>query len=177
MYKLFALLFCLLITSQQAFALDGTRKGFSISVGGGFHSIEVDSQESFFTTTEPLSESGIATSLKIGGGVNQNLSLYYIRNASWFDNEYVYVAGMSGIGATYHVRPTAPSLYFLASVGIADYAAPFTENIDVTTGTGYMFGLGYEFKPHWMIEGTYFISEYDDGDVTSPQLTLNYMWY
>jgi len=177
MYRFFAVMFVLLITSQQVFALDGTRKGFSISVGGGIHSIDVEGDESFFSAPESVSESGIATSLKIGGGVNQNLSLYYIRNASWFDSEYVYVAGMSGIAATYHVRQTAPSLYFLASVGFADYAAPFTENVDVTTGTGYMFGVGYEFKAHWMVEGTYFISEYDDSDISSPQLTLNYMWY
>jgi len=53
----------------------------------------------------------------------------------------------------------------------------FTERVDVATGSAFMFGLGYEFKQHWMIEGTYLVSGYDDGDVSSPQLTLNYMWY
>jgi len=86
-----------------------------------------------------------------------------------------------GIGATYYFQPQAKTWYISATAGLGDLA-----NIDASTsntGGAFMLTLGYEFSPHWQIEGsllsTSIDNDYNDNtiDTSSVQFLLNYSWY
>ena len=166
----------------NAFALDGERKGFIIGVGAGLHRVNMD----YDNIDDPDAKFGLATSLKIGGGITNQFTLYYVRNASWFKFEedhksYTAVTGISGIGATYYFSPTAPSGYILGAIGVGDIDAPFEDDVDGETGSAFMIGGGYEFSPHVHIEGTFISTdidfEYMDLTTRAFQITINYLWY
>lgn len=169
--------------SWNAYALDGERKGFIIGIGAGLHRVSMDYEGPY---ADPDEEFGLATSLKIGGGITNQFALYYVRNASWYklegyDDSFTAVTGISGIGATYYFSPTAPSGYILGAIGVGDIDAPFEDDIDGETGSAIMIGGGYEFSPHVHIEGTFISTDIDVGptDLTTRafQVTINYLWY
>jgi len=176
------------LISSSAFSFDESRKGFSISVGGGFHTIDTEFSLDGAKVASP-SENGLATSLKIGGGVNEQVLLYYVRNASWysgpyFDDDVTYTIGIGGFGVSYFLSPTAPSAYFLGAIGVGDMSAPFESHIQTDTGSAFMIGGGYEFKPHVQFEATILKADIDSADVnglsvgsTSLMFTINYNWY
>jgi len=142
MRKAVAVLIFYVMSSHAALALDDSRKGFSIGVGAGIHTVSVDNTADDFgfslNSSSSISEFGIATSFKIGGGITEQFSLYYVRSASWYDDTSVFTTGLAGIGAAYYLSPTAPSIYFHGAVGIGDLGAPFASNIEVQTGTAAM---------------------------------------
>jgi len=141
------------------------------------------------------SETGMATSFKIGGGITQRFSLYYVRSASWFNAPYTedsntsdiyYVSGLSGLGASYYFQNSAPSAYITSAIGIGDFAAPLEDDIDSDTDTGsaFMVGGGYELNKHIQFEATYLRTSIDgkslnasDFKTASLQFTINYLWY
>lgn len=179
----------LLFSSVSAFAFDNSRKGFLVSIGGGIHGVSVESNPSFGANRSE-SAGGFASSFKIGGGFTEQFSLYYIRNASWFDSQvsaedtYMVLAGIGGIGGSYYFKPSSPSAYVMSAFGAGDYAAPFASNVDLEIGNAYLFGAGYEFSKHKMIEASMlFVDvegsgfEIEDRSMNSFQLTFNYMWY
>jgi hypothetical protein len=193
--KLFksASLALLLSAAGSAFAFDDKRQGFILGFGAGFHNLR-ENFHSNGSSVSSKSEGGIATSFKIGGGITDQVALYYVRNASWFSAPYfngvrtkdaVYTIGLSGIGASYFLSPTAPSGYFLASIGIGDISAPFEENTRADTGGALMFGGGYEFTKNLMIEGTLLTTNIENPDLVPPvtlkssslQVTINYLFY
>lgn len=175
-------------SATPALAFDDNRQGFILGLGAGFHSTDID----FFyngSNVESQSESGFATSFKIGGGLTDQLALYYVRNASWYSaplsngKDATYTIGLTGLGGSYFLSPSAPSGYFIAAFGIGDYSTPF-ENIKPDTGSALMFGGGYEFQTHLMFEVTLLTtdieSEYDSRfslKSSSFQFTLNYLFY
>lgn len=174
--------------SFSASAFDNSRQGFFFSVGGGVHGISAENN-SGFGTDQSESAGGFATSFKIGGGISEQFSLYYIRNASWFKSQvdssssYTVLAGISGIGGSYYLQPSSPSAYVMGAIGIGDYDAPFATNIDLEVGGALLFGAGYEFSKHKMLEASMlFVDTSDDSNLdersfNSLQLTFNYMWY
>lgn len=135
----------------------------------------------------------MATSFKIGAGITDQFALYYVRNASWFSAPYfdgyttrdaTYTIGISGIGATYFLAPSAPSGYFLAAIGAGDIAVPFENNTKANTGGAFMFGGGYEFAKNLMIEATLLSTNIQDNSSppitlksSSLQFTINYLFY
>jgi hypothetical protein len=178
--------------AAPAFAFDDQRQGFILGFGAGFHTI----RENYYVNginVSSQSEGGLATSFKIGAGVTDQVALYYVRNASWFSAPYfdgyttrdaTYTVGISGIGVSYYLAPSAPSGYFLAAVGIGDIAAPFEDNTGTNNGGAFMFGGGYEFAKNLMIEGTLLSTNIKDNSSpqttlksSSLQLTINYLFY
>lgn len=164
----------LLATSAQAF--DEKREGFILGLGAGLSSV---------ASSGDLDDTsvGFATSFKIGYGFNEQFSLYYVRNASWFGydddpDEDTYASGISGVGASYYISPNDPA-YVMAAVGFGDFSN-VTENAG-ETGSAFMLGGGYEIYPHVHLEGTYLVAdiEEDGVDLTTSafQLTINYLWY
>lgn len=186
-YLLFVVM---MISATQSFAFDNNRQGFSFGFGAGFHDTNIDFTY-YGTNIGSDSESGLATSFKIGGGITDQLMLYYVRNASWFNAPYydgyvtrdeTYVLGLSGVGASYFLSPSAPSVYFLGALGVGDISVPSEGESD--TGSAVMFGAGYEFKSHIMLEATVMSTKIDSGnnsalglESSSLQVTINYSFY
>lgn len=188
----YVLVFMGLVLSQAVSAFDNNRQGFILGLGIGLHNIDVDFKSSGFQTVSE-SESGIATSFKIGGGITDQFALYYVRNASWYSTtvtdgfttmDVTYTVGISGLGATYYFAPTAPSGYILGAFGIADGAAPFESNVEEYDGNAYMIGGGYEVSKGLHLEATYLVTDQENSDFSqiklessSIQFTVNYLWY
>lgn len=188
----YLLAICILLISQTARAFDDHREGFILGFGAGLHHTTLD-----FTyrgaKIESDSKGGLATSLKIGAGITDQFSIYYVRNASWYrapisngitTSDTLYTVGISGVGVTYYLSPTAPSWYFLGAVGVGDISAPFESNVGSDTGSAAMLGGGYEIDRHVQLEATVLGTDIDSGDVaqlnlktSSLQLTINYLFY
>jgi len=188
----FLLIISLLIFSHQSLAFDDDRKGFMIGIGLGIQKTNINERN---LNAASNSETGMATSFKIGGGITQRFSLYYVRSASWFNAPYTedsntsdiyYVSGLSGLGASYYFQNSAPSAYITSAIGIGDFAAPLEDDIDSDTDTGsaFMVGGGYELNKHIQFEATYLRTSIDgkslnasDFKTASLQFTINYLWY
>ena len=189
---MYFLVICILVMSQTANASDDDREGFIIGLGVGYHTIDIDFNYNG-SKIRSDSESGLATSFKIGWGITNQFSLYYVRNASWYSAPYfdgfttsdiTYTVGISGVGATYYLSPSAPSWYLLGAIGVGDISAPFESNIKSDTGSALMFGGGYEVSEHIQLEGTLLTTDIDSADdsqlnlkTSSIQFTVNYLWY
>lgn len=178
--------------APAASAFDDSRQGFLLGLGAGIHTIDLDFRRDG-RTLGGESESGIATSLKIGGGLTDQFALYYVRNVSWYRTEgsngsnvqdMTFAVGLMGVGATYFFSPSAPSGYVLGAMGVGDISTPFESNVDADTGSAFMFGGGYELSNHLMLEATVLGTDIESGDMaelsletTSFQFTFNYMFY
>jgi len=181
-----------ILFSTSALAFDGNRGGFLLGFGGGLHNTSVGI---YFQNNniESYTRSGLATSVKIGGGITNNFALYFVRNAVSYSAPYyqglkvkdaTYVLGITGIGGAYYLSPSAPSVYFHGGIGVGDLSAPLESDTINDTGSAFMFGAGYEFKAHLMLEGTLLSTKIESSDnsaaearTTSLLITVNYVFY
>jgi len=181
-----AVLITLLFTAAPALAFDDQRAGFILGLGAGLHTLR-DHITTNGSNLASRSEAGLATSFKIGGGITDRILIYYVRNASWFSAPYgntgrnaTYTIGLSGVGTTIFMAPSAPSGYFLAAVGAGEISTPF-ENATSNTGNALMLGGGYEYQKNLMFEGTLLATSIPSGNVTlksaSLQFTINFLFY
>jgi len=186
------LLSLIVLSNSPAFAFDNNRQGFILGFGAGFHTIDIDVIYNGYKLGSD-SNSGIATSFKIGAGLTDQFALYYVRNASWYSAPYsdgfttkdiTYTMGIMGLGATYFLSPSAPSGYLLGAIGAGDLSAPFESGISSDTGSAFMLGAGYELNSHFMVEGTWQSTNIDSADdpllsieSSSFQVTINYVFY
>ena len=105
-------------------------------------------------------KAAFATDFKIGGGFTERFLLYYANRVAWigFDNaldEHITVAHGTGfVGASYYMQDEAPSVYLMGTIGFSTWSAPVESDSDAWTGFGIGVGIGYEFAPHWSVEGT-----------------------
>lgn len=186
------LLFVLtVLLTQTAFAdvFDGKRKGFILGLGAGFHSTGLD--VTYKGRTASKSKTGLATSFKIGYGVDEQLAIYYVRNASWaYDSDVNYSdvlfsGGISGVGLNYYIEPSARSAYLIGALGFGDFSAPFESENDFPTYTGsaFMIGSGFEIKKHVQGEITWLKTNLSNSNsifevsTSSIQFTVNYLFY
>jgi hypothetical protein len=154
-----AVVIMVLVSAVSAARADNTRKGFifGLGLGGGYQTYDA---EITGMDTERSDKFALASDLRIGGGLNDQLILYYGNRMSWFDfdglwaDEEYAAFGVNGLGVSYFFKPQAPSLYLVGSVGIAYWMWP--GNISDWEGDGFGFsaGIGYEFKRHLVVEGT-----------------------
>lgn len=169
-----------LVNNKQPPPDNDNRQGFILNLGAGLHSTDVN-----ISNGDQLSAFGLATSFKVGGGFTDQFLLYYVRNASWATIENTTVTlGISGLGASYFLAPSAPSGYFMVAVGQGDLSAPFESNVKSDTGSAFMFGGGYEFSKHVMAEATLLKTNIKSADISSLsvesssfQFTINYLFY
>ena len=68
-------------------------------------------------------------------------------------------SGVHGFGVTYLFEPEAPSWFLTAGLGISTWEKVVLIQLGpggpVTWyGFGLMMGAGYEFAPHWSVEGS-----------------------
>lgn len=170
------------LASPSAAAFDGMRKGFSLGLGLGMHHLDNNISSPYFIYHE--AEVGAATSFRIGYGFNEKFSLFYQRNASWFDGSgETYIVGLTGVGANYYFSESVPSKYLIAAVGAGDYSTPMLAyDRDVTDGSALLVGFGYEFKQHRSVEINLGSTSLDLGsgydlDSYALQLMFNYQFY
>ena len=178
----------LLLLASPVSAFDDNRKGFSLSLGLGLHSLSYD-YSIYGETVISESESGWATSFKIGGGFSEQFQLYYLRNVSWYSastegESKTYTIGLTGVGGTYYLNPVSPTVYFTGGLGAGDITGLFDDHIRGDTGNASLLGVGYEFRPHVQLEAVLLstdilISDFSTVELntTSLQVTLNYHWY
>ena len=181
----------ILFASMPALAFDDDRQGLIMGLGAGFQTLRTDAFN-LYGNTGSMPAQGLATSFKIGAGVTNQIALYYVRNDSWFRaypssvsaKETTYTTGISGIGATYFLAPTAPSGYFLAATGTGYVSAPFKSGNNPKTGRAFMVGGGYEFEKSLAVEWTLLTTHTQSSlapsatqKSTSLQFTINYLLY
>jgi hypothetical protein len=149
--------------STSSFAFDGHRKGFVLGFGAGpamtsfTQTVSLGAQS---VTGDRENKMGLATDFRIGAGVTEQFSLYYVNRVSWFslDNalgKTVTIANSVGLlGATYYFQPVCPSPYIHGLLGLASWDTPFESGSEAWTGMGLGGGIGYELAPHWSLEGS-----------------------
>ena len=174
----------LLCATSTVDAFDGNRKGFSLGLGAGVH--HLDNHVLFDGNGGVIYEgqTGIASSLKIGAGINEQFSVFYTRNASWYNvNGELAVIGLTGLGASYYLSPNVPSKYFIAGLGLGDFSTPlYDSDTDINDGSSFLVGFGYEFKKHQSVEfnlgiTTHKVSSSVKLETYTAQVLFNYQFY
>lgn len=160
-----AVIATILLLAVAAHAFDGSRKGFILGfgVGPGYTSftqtVEIPAID-FDETSDRENSFSFATDFKIGGGITDQFLLYYVNRVTWFgmenalDENVTIANGIGGVGVSYYIQTTAPSLYFLGSIGLSTWMTPFEDEIGNWLGFGVSGGVGYEFAAHWGVEAT-----------------------
>jgi len=153
----------ILCSTTVAGAFDGERQGFIIGagVGAGLTTYtQTISYEGFSWTSDRESELPIMTDFKIGYAPSDFLEIYWMNKVSWFGFENAFgddvtiANGLGGLGVTYFFEPVAPSLFLTGGIGFSSWTTPFEEDADTWYGLGLTTGAGYEFAPHWCVEGS-----------------------
>lgn len=138
------------------------RKGFYLSGGVGLQSLNLYGTDSVAEIEED--HSGFHTSFKIGGHLSPQWALYYQREASWWDyniEDTLFVAGMSGLGATYFFSPETEAGYIEFGAGLGDITWS-SENSLQASGSAFIIGAGYQFAKHAQAGAVLTMSATDD---------------
>jgi opacity protein-like surface antigen len=158
MKKFLVIIVCIaLLTPAYALAFDGNHRGFLLGLGLGFGSAKqtVSSGGASVSNTE----SGVATSLKIGGGINDQVLLYYSNRVVFYSTngatDHSFYQGMSAAACTYYLEPVGPSFFFSGELGIGVIRDRDSDDDASDTGFGFGLGAGYEFSPHFSVEGSF----------------------
>ncbi len=172
---------------------DDDRRGFIGGLGGGWYnntlSASMDVGGSGLSGQGELN--GFATTVRLGYAPTSRFLFQYLRYATWSSGDLggTYIIGISGLGATYYLRPTAPSLYLTLGLGLADVTD--VGSAQASPGSGWLIALGFEEKPHLHFEGALMATRFDESgydpytgfyvDVQMSGLatlfTLQYLWY
>ena len=165
-------IFLISLLSTQLFAFDNKRQGFMLGLGAGLHTLN----------SEQLHQSGFSTSLKIGGGLNEHLQLYYVRDASWTKeaslsnaSDDIVARGITGFGVTYYLNPTPKTVFVSGGVGLGDEINITDSDADMKLGAAGLIGVGYIYN-HLMIESKLLYIGLDV-PATSVNLTLSYLFF
>ncbi len=149
---------------NDCFAFDGQRRGFilGIGLGGGYSTFTQTNSRTFNTGTQSFTSArenkiAIISDFKIGYAPSNLVEIYWSSKVSWFGFEDVTIANsFGGLGITYHFNPQAPAPFINGGLGFSSWAAPFESGAESLRGTGFFAGGGYEFSPHWRLEGNLF---------------------
>ena len=123
------------------------RQGFTVVAGVGGHMGTTQFDTRYHSgAAEPQDVESLYTAIKIGGHVNPQAFLYYIRQAAWFRDEQNQLGniGLTGIGSTYYFSPQNPSFYIEGAMGIGDLNDSDQDNPGM--GSALSTGFGYEFN-------------------------------
>ncbi|MEW5993571.1 MAG: hypothetical protein AB1744_04155 [Candidatus Zixiibacteriota bacterium] len=158
-----ALVGCLIVAfTSGVTAFDGNRKGFILGGGLGLgldsytQTVEAPDMKA---TSDRENKFAFMTDFMIGAGASEQVLIYYFNKVSWFSlenvlGENVTIAnGVGGAAVRYYFNLTAPSPYVFGGIGLSTWDAPLEEGSDAWYGFGLMFGGGFEFSPHWSVEG------------------------
>ena len=184
----------ILCATTAAREFDGERQGpiVGAGIGAGLASYTQEvSYGSFSETSDRENELAIMSDVKIGYAPNDVTQIYLMTKFSWFGMEnalgddVTIEQGICGLGVTYFFQPTAPSAFVSGGIGVSTWTVPFEVYADAWYGVGVSAGAGYEFAPHWYIEGNVCWgnpSTEESGfdfstNALSAKLTLNWIGY
>jgi hypothetical protein len=146
----------------QAQAFDDSRKGFMLGLGAGFGQAKwtIEASSGGASASASVDWTGFATDFKIGGGVSNNLMIYWSSRQVFFkevpsnsQEESLFAQGIGGLGVSYFLNPYEPGFYINAVIGMGMLMD--MEGSDSESGGGFAIGGGYEFSPHWGAEVTF----------------------
>jgi hypothetical protein len=149
------LLGALVALPAESAVFDGNRKGFllDLGLGGGFQSTSQEWDLFGETLETDDSGGGVAVNFKIGYGFNNKLILTYTSNGVSSSSEdavgdsYTSTFSVGGIGLTYFLKESAPSLFFDATLGFSSW----DNGEGGLSGGGFAAGAGYEFRKNWLV--------------------------
>lgn len=187
-----ALLFVFSTFSAQAF--DDFRRGFILGIGVGKHESDITTRNNIAISESMLSEEGLTTSIRIGGGVSDHLLMYWFGDESHhkevnrITSETNDVAiGFTGLGMSLYFTPRSHSVYFNGAVGIAGSFEDDADFGDNYIGTGTTLGVGLELGARISVElnHTRLNLEHEDNDtgfdmereIDMTRVLLVYTWY
>ncbi|MCX7835692.1 MAG: porin family protein [bacterium] len=162
MYKMICLsiLFCIFVFSHSLYAFDNERQGFILGFGIGFGSISYTQELStpYRSVSGSESKNPFVTNFKIGYAPQNQWSIYWSSKVNWFEMDNAagstsdMAAGYGTISGSYYLKTEAPSFYFSGGFGRSTWIAWSSSGDNSSTGSGVMFGAGYEFSKHWCVE-------------------------
>lgn len=152
----------------QAGFLDRDREGFFITLGvGASYTTHIQEfrvnlpDSSVEVRSERGNTWGPVAVLRVGGGLGDQVQIYYTLRTVWFEEptnggskEEIITSAHSGLGITLFRNLTSPTLYYFGSVGFSHWWAPFADNSPLWTGFGIVGGVGYEFFQRVAIEAS-----------------------
>ena len=127
---------------------------FLLGVGIGLHDTSIsDNGVPNIDIAQDESENGYAASFRIGGGVNDQLLLYFAADTNWYKeqvNNEPTIVGLSGFGVSYYFSPKTNTPYITGIMGLSNriQLTSSTSSQDYE-GTGFSIGVGYEFS-NWL---------------------------
>jgi len=155
------------------------REGFLLCLGIGSGLISTNSYHQTASETKlPL-----CFNFRIGGISSGGLAMYWSTVGSYYTyDRYGGVLTEHGFGMTYFLMKQVPSLYFSGGVGGALWILEGYDGLEGALGYDLSGGIGYEFSPHWSVDGTMsfssdLTSNYSRITSTLARLTLNYLAY
>jgi len=167
-----AMVATLLISNANAF--DDKKEGFMLGLGIGASSIKTT------YTGGDSRDIGLATSLKLGYGFNEQLAVYFglIGDAYKYDGKDKTVnTVLSGVGVDYYLEENSP-FYLTGMVGFGSVNE--LKNSKSQTGYGFLVGAGYEISKHIALQADYMKINTNDrlnADTDALRFTVNYTWY
>ena len=163
----------LLMTNANAF--DDNKEGFMLGLGVGASSVKTT------YTGGNSRDTGFATSIKLGYGINEQLATYFASESSIYkynDKDDTVDTSLIGIGLDYYINQNSP-FYVTGMVGIGSVDKLRNTN-KVQTGYGFLVGAGYEISDHMTLQADYIKINTNDklnADTDAIRFTVNYTWY
>lgn len=162
--------------APEARAFDGDRKGFVLNLGAGAGQGKLKVSGDGGSLSED--GTGFSTVFKIGGGVSEQVVLYYTNRVIWWSSEGVSVnTGMSAAGVSYFFQPQAPAFFLTGALGLG---VAKVEDFDAESGIGFGIGAGFEFSRNWTVEIQYLSAKVDEAaglDLTASNLAVTLSWF
>jgi hypothetical protein len=159
------------------------RKGFIIGAGagGGLHSAPgfdvFDRFGRLSSVRGGTNNFAIGTNFMVGYAPTDQTLLFYSNRATFTTDENIDALGVTGFGATYMFRPTAPTGYVTGSIG-GGFGASIYQRTASDAGLGWSAGAGWEFLRHLALEGDVLVVRLGDGENHTVYRTLlTYTFY
>ena len=156
------------------------RHGFIIgfAVGPGYSHIAQDVEPGwlgagFEQFGGDVGKLALNTDFKIGLATDEQTLLYWNTKVSWLSQKIsrpeldenagqfrtvmkneIFASALSGLGISYYFHDQLPSRFISLTMGFTSLATPFMGNDHGEAGYGAALGIGYEFAPHLILEGT-----------------------
>jgi|GEM_PF-2771275 len=154
-----------------------SREGFtfSLGIGPGFGMVEAPKKEGA-TETEKFNTFGASVDVTAGWGLSKQLTVYMTLKELWFDNGgTTSMTEIAGVGASYFLSDSAPSVFFNVAAGGAIYTEIGVDGSN--TGGGFGLGAGYEFIEHGVVQLDATMGMPGDLTENLVLLKLGYLYY
>lgn len=162
--------------------------GFFASLGYGISKVDTDFEtvQSGWNAGKNETQTGIASSLKLGYGLSDDLAIYLFRDGAFvhdyknIPNDDIYANCVTGLGVLYYFEP-ANIFYTFFGMGTGGFTK-FTD-VDPTkrdSGDGYVLGLGVNIIDNIHAEISLLNSEIDTDieiETTATRFIISYYWY